>query len=77
MSVLKSEEAYLVSSDIGIFHVVLKTVTGFDVEDLVQDKAISQARAVQLLNLGKTIDQYKPSSPRSVSSIFLNNTEEL
>lgn len=77
MSVPVKESAYLVSSDIGLIHVRIRTVAGYDVEDIVQDKAFSQARAVQMLNLGKQIDQGKPTAERTIPSLWLNNEEEL
>jgi hypothetical protein len=77
MSTVLKETSYLVSSDVGLIQVRLRTVVGYDVEDIIQDKAISQARAVQLLGLGKLIDQSNPTSERSVPSLYLNNDEEL
>jgi hypothetical protein len=77
MSTILKETSYLVSSDVGLIQVRLRTVVGYDVEDIIQDKAISQARAVQLLGLGKLIDQSNPTSERSVPSLYLNNDEEL
>jgi hypothetical protein len=77
MSTVLKETSYLVSSDVGLIQVRLQTVVGYDVEDIIQDKAISQARAVQLLGLGKLIDQSNPTSERSVPSLYLNNDEEL
>lgn len=77
MSQTVSQSSYLVSSDIGLVQVKLRTVVGYDVEDIVQDKAFSQARAVQMLNLGKQIDQSKPTAERTIPSLWLNNTEEL
>lgn len=77
MSEIVKQSSYVVSADIGLFHVRINTVAGYDVEDIVQDKALSQARAVQMLNLGKQIDQGKPTAERTIPSLWLNNTEEL
>lgn len=68
-----SSESYIVSTDIGIFSATLSSVTGYDVEDLVRDKAVSYARAIQMASLGKRIDQSKPIASRTLSSIWLNN----
>jgi hypothetical protein len=76
-SVVESEESYLVSADIGIMKVHLQTVSGYNVEDIIRDKAISQARAVQFLNLGKMIDPTAPSTSRTLPSIWLNNEDAL
>lgn len=76
-STLKSETSYLVSTDIGIMQVKMKTVTGYDVEDIVADKARSQARAVQMANIGKAVDPTKPLGARTLPSIWLNNEVKL
>jgi hypothetical protein len=77
MSQTVKQSSYVVSADIGLFEVQIKTVTGYDVEDVVQDKAISQALAVRMLGLGKQIDQSKPVAERTIPSLWLNNDEEL
>lgn len=76
-SKLISEKSYIVSTDMGIFQTTLSTVESYDVEDIVRDRAVSQARAVQLLYLGKQISPLMPVTPRSIASSWLNNEEEL
>ena len=76
-SVLKDEKSYLVSTDIGILRVNIQTVTGYDVEDIVRDRAVSQARAVQLMQQGKTVDPTAPTTDRTIASVWLNNEETL
>jgi len=75
--IVTDTKGYLVSTDLGIFHVNLEQVAGYDVEDIVRDRALSQARAVQLLYLGKVISPMMPTTPRSIPSIWLNNEQEL
>ena len=77
MSTVKSEASYLVSMDIGLMRVSVQQVESYDVEDIVRDKAISQARAVQAINLGKQIDPTNPKGSRTLDSVWLNNEEEL
>jgi len=76
-SVLKSEKVYLVSTDIGIMKTHIETVTGYDVEDIVHDKAVSQARAVQFTNIGKMINPNAPTTSRTLPSAWLNNDTTL
>ena len=76
-SVLKSEKSYLISTDIGIVRVGIQLVTGYDVEDIVHDRAVSQARAVQMMQLGKIVDPTKPTTGRTLPSVWLNNTDVL
>lgn len=72
-----STESYFFSTDIGFVRNDVITVTGYDIEDIISDKAISQARAISLLSLGKRIDPTKPLAARSIKSTWLNNDEEL
>ena len=76
-SILKSEKVYLVSTDIGIMRTHIETVTGYDVEDIVHDKAVSQARALQFLMRGNSIDPNAPSTSRTIPTAWLNNNEKL
>lgn len=77
VSRLFSETSNLVSTDIGFALVKLQEVYGYDVEDVVRDKAISQAKAIQMLNLGKSIDPTKAAGARTINSVWLNNNVEL
>lgn len=70
-------KSFLFSTDIGFVRTNIHTVVGYDIEDIVKDKAISQARAIQLMSLGKNIDPTKPLAARSIPSAWLNNEEEL
>lgn len=76
-STVKSKASYFISTDIGFFRNDVTIVTGYDIEDIIHDKAISQARAIYFLNLGKRIDPTKPVAARSLKTIWLNNSEEL
>lgn len=76
-STVVSKKAYLFSTDIGFARTEISEVVGYDVEDIVKDKAISQARAIQFLNLGKSIDPTKPIAARTIPSVWLNNEESL
>lgn len=77
MSITVSQRDYLISTDMGLMQVRMKTVRGYDMEDIIRDKAVSQARAIQLVSLGKRVDQSKPTAPRTMATAFLNNEEEL
>lgn len=77
VSKLVEEKSYLVSTDVGIVQVKLQDVTGYDVEDIVKDKAVSYARAVRMLTVGKMTDPTAPTGARTLPSVWLNNTEEM
>lgn len=72
-----SAVSYLFSTDIGICQTRVATIQGYDVEDIVRNRAISQARAIQLASLGKRIYPQMPTTPRTIKSVWLNNDEEL
>lgn len=76
-SVTKNSQSFIVSTDIGIVNVTLKTVTGYDIEDIIRDKAVSYARAIQLASIGKNIDLSKPTGARTLPTIWLNNEVDL
>ena len=76
-SKLVSETSCLTSTDIGIMLVKIQAVTGYDVEDIIRDRAVSQARAVQFVQIGKIINPNAPSTERTLSSVWLNNEEVL
>jgi len=76
-STVVNTKSYFFSTDVGFVRTDITTVTGYDIEDIVHDKAISQARAIAFMNLGKSIDPTKPLAARSMPSIWLNNEESL
>lgn len=76
-SKLEEESSFLVSTDVGIVQAKIQSVTGYDVDDIVRDKAQSLCRAIQMLVAGKMVDPTAPVGARTVSSVWLNNEEEL
>lgn len=76
-SKITNETTHIVSTDIGIMHVSLQSVVDYDIEDIVHDKAVSQARAVQALYAGKQVDPTAPTASRTIKSVWLNNDQEL
>jgi len=73
MSEVVSSKSYLVSTDIGIFQTHIQQVSGYDIEDMYRDMVISQARALQMVTLGRNIDPTVPTAARSLKSAYLNN----
>jgi len=76
-STVVSTSSYFFSTDIGFVRTDISKVSGYDIEDIIRDKATSQARAIHLLNQGKIIDPTRPLAARSIASSWLNNEEEL
>lgn len=76
MSKIIATKSYLIATAVGNIKVVGTLVTDFDVEDIVSGQAESQAKLVQLVNIGKDINN-NATLPREVlPSIFRNNEEE-
>ena len=67
----------MTSTDLGPMSVEIKTVQGFNVEDLIRTKSISQARYVQFINLGQNINVNNPTAERTIKSIYFKNSTEL
>lgn len=76
-STVVDTKSYYFSTDIGFVRTDIISVVGYDIEDIVHDKAMSQARAIAFMNIGKTVDPTKPLAARSMPSVWLNNEESL
>lgn len=77
VSKLINEASYLVSTDVGFMRARMLEVRGYDVEDIVHDKALSLCRAIQLMTIGKMVDPNMPTTSRTLPSVWLNNQEAL
>lgn len=77
MSKVESSRFYLIPTALGNMGVKVELLSDFDVEDMVRNRAVSQARSVQMLNTGKLIDSSAILPQRVLPSAFRNNTEEL
>lgn len=77
MSKIVATQTYLISTVMGNIAVKTQLITDYDVEQIVRDKAASQARMVQMLNLSKELDGNPNLPPESVPSIFLGSEEVL
>ena len=76
MSVVKDTKTYLFNSDLGNIVIQVNEVEKYDIEDVIRDRAKSQARRIQFINLGKNIDINQTTTQRSKSSVYLKNTQE-
>jgi len=77
MSRIISQKFYIISTALGPVGVRVQLRDQYDVEDVVRNRAISQARAVQFVNTGKIIDANAQLPPGSIPSVFKGNDEEL
>lgn len=77
MSDVVAAKTYLIATAIGNIKMESQLVTDFDIEDIVHAQAISQAKLVQLVNLGQEIDASAQLPKEALPSVFRNNTEGL
>ena len=68
---------YLVSTVLGVVTVEFTNVSRYDVENIVRDRAYSQAIALRNLNKGKAVAPTQPVSDRTLQSIYVSTSEEL
>lgn len=67
-----ARKKFLFSTAIGTVMVDKKVVQDSDVEDLMEDISTSQARTLQLQNLGRQIDANANLPQGSIPSVFLD-----
>ena len=77
MSRIEASRFYLIPTALGNMGVKADLLSDFDVEDIIRNRSVSQARAVQMLNVGKLIDVNSVLPDRVLPSAFRNNEEEL
>lgn len=77
MSTVVSEKHIVVGTDIGAVQVKVKTVQDYDIEDIVRDKAISFARGLQFIMIGKQVSKAVTLPVRAISTIYSDNDIEV
>ena len=77
MSLIETKGVYLVHTDLGPVIVESSIVKRFDMEDIIRNRAISQAQAVQFLSLGKQASPNDVTGARTLKSKYAQSDEEL
>jgi len=77
MSRVLDEQNVAVGTDVGVVQVKLKTVEDYGVEDLIRDKAISFARGLQFILLGKQVSKATSLPERTIATIYADNDIEV
>lgn len=77
MSVVTGTTVFIFHTDLGPVVTEVSTVRNYDVEDIIKRRAISMARSVQFLNMGKRFSPNDPAAPRTISSVYSSSDEEL
>jgi hypothetical protein len=77
MSKILGKMQYILPSDLGDVSIINELVLEYDVEDVVRNRAISQGRALQFMNIGNQVDPNAPVSSSAIASSFKNSGEAL
>lgn len=70
MSQVLETQAYLIPTVIGSIAVRMHLVQGYDVDDAVHAKAVSQARLIQYNNIGATLQGQAAYPQASLPAVF-------
>ena len=77
MSKVVRTKTYLIATALGNVAVKTLLIQGYDVEDVVRQKATSQARLIQMVNVGKEIQSNADIPAESLPTVFANSDEVL
>ena len=77
MSQNGASKSYLFHTDLGAAVLTVTTVNNYDVEDVIRDRAISQARSIQFLNQAKKSSPNDQRGARTLDSVYTASGEEL
>jgi hypothetical protein len=70
MSEVLSTEQFVFHTDLGTMLVTAEQVQGYDVEDLVSDRAFSQAQDLVFQNIASNLDINAYQGPRTIQSTY-------
>ena len=76
MSELIETKTYLIVTALGNIALRRHLVSDYSVEDMVRSRAISQARLVQMMNVGNNLDG-NPTLPAEALPTVFQESEEL
>ena len=77
MSVVSDKDLYVFHTDLGPVVADVSTVRRYDVEDIIHNRAHSQALRIKLIALGKAASPNDPKAARTITSAYTSITEEL
>jgi hypothetical protein len=75
MSTVTSTSSYIFNTDIGNMAVQLQEVSGYDVEDVIADRAFSQAQILRFQQIANNIDVNALMGTRAIASSYLTPEE--
>lgn len=63
--------AHIFNTDMGNLLVQFATVEGYDVENIIRDKAFSQAQILKFVEVASTLDVNAYIGPRTIKSTYV------
>lgn len=77
MSAVVGTKTYVFHTDLGPVVTQINTIAKYDVEDVIHNRAMSQASRVQFINLGRKVGANGPKATRTIASTFTSVNERL
>lgn len=77
MSKVLQSQSYLFHTDIGAAVITVSTTSDYDVEDIIRERAVSQARVIQFMNQAAKSSPNDPRGARTLDSVYTTSGEEL
>lgn len=71
MSTVTPKNSFIFNTDLGNMLVNVDAVTGYDVEDVISDRAYSQAQILRLERIAENVDVNAPQGARTIKSAYL------
>lgn len=75
MSKVVAEATHIISTDIGVMAITERVITGYSVEDIISERAHSQALVLKMLRVGKDATFTASTNPLDVQSKYKNSQE--
>lgn len=71
MSEVTSSESFIYNTELGTMVIEVSEVKGYDIEDLVRDRAFSQAQILKFEAIAANLDPNAPTVPRTIKSSYV------
>ena len=75
MSKVEASQTYLIATALGNMAVKDEILSDFDVEDIVRNNAVSQARLIQFLNIGAELNENAQLPSEALPTVFQEEEE--
>jgi len=77
VSIIVPQGSYIFHTDLGPVVVQSNVVINYGVEDIIHDRAMSQALSIRFLNLGNQASPNDPTAARTIATAYSQSQESL